>query len=707
MKRFGLTLVPMLMLVVAGCAAERLAVPTGQFARPEPATSGEPAADESAADRAAPGSAPVIERLAMPERPAVVAKRTDVASRFATNDQLTVSASAMPLRDFLNYVFGDLLKLTFIVANGLPGLDNPVTLSTGRPVSSRQLFRLASELLGQNALSVTERDGVFFIGPADGKAGGEVLLGYGSRPADVPEVSGRILQIVPLRYGYNISIERTILQLVDVAVTLDSAQGALFLSGSRSAILRALDIVKLLDQPSVRSSRVGIINITYIGIKEFIDQVSLLLENEGIPTGAGRADGKIVALVPLEQLGAVAVFATSAEVLDRVEFWTRQIDRPSQGPALRYFIYQPRNARANDLGESLAPLIGMTVSPQGGNQSRDTRSAVAPAAGEGNIQRRNATTSSAAAGPISVAGEGITLTVDPRSNSLVFYTTGLRYEALLPMIRRLDVPPRQILLEATVAEVSLTGEFANGVEFAFTDKKISGGTLGRIGLPSSGLALNFVEGVADEIRLRLQASDSRVNVLSKPILVVRDGVPATITVGNDVPTVGATASDPIQSNRTITTVLYRRTGLSLSIVPTINAQGLVVMQISQTISNTVPGSSGVSGAPTFFDRSITTEVVARSGQSVLLGGLISETGTTSSDGIPWLRNIPLIGAAFSSASRKREKTELVLLVTPRVVDSPEEWDGVRAGIESALQYLQPVAPVPTPPSKTNALQPAE
>jgi general secretion pathway protein D len=282
------------------------------------------------------------------------------------------------------------------------------------------------------------------------------------------------------------------------------------------------------------------------------------------------------------------------------------------------------------------------------------------------------------------------MSIDPRSNSLVFFTTGLRYEALLPLIRRLDVPPKQILLEATIAEVSLTGEFANGVEFAFRDDKLSGGTLGRLGLPSAGLALNWIENATDEVRLRLQASDSRVNVLSKPILVVRDGVPASISVGNDVPTVGATASDPIQSNRTITTVLYRKTGLNLTIVPTINAQGLVVMEISQTISNTVPGSSGVSGAPTFFDRSVVTEVVARSGQSVLLAGLISETGSNTSDGIPWARKLPLVGGAFRSDAQKREKTELVLLITPRVIETPEEWDSVRNGLESALQYLQPV-----------------
>ena len=686
-------------VMLSGCAADRLVVPAGQIALPEPVVAADdevPTSNQPVAER------PVIERLTAPERVFEPAKRVDLSGRFSEDNKLTVAASGLPMREFLNYVFAELLKVNYIVADGVAGLDNPVTLNTQQAVSSRQLFRLTSDIIAQNGLSLVERDSVFFIGPADGRAGGDVVFGYGAKATDVPDVGGRILQVVPLRFGYSPTIESTIKQLVDVGLTEDSKQGALFLTGSRAAILRALDVVRLLDQPSVRSSKVGIINLTYIGSREFIDQISLLLENEGIPAGLGRGDGKVVAFVPLEQLGAVAVFAASPEVLDRVEFWTRQIDKPSGGPSLRYFIYQPRNARASDLAESLSPLIGASVTsgapPGGGNQSRDTRSAVA-AQGQSvpgqitsaNAMRRDSGPSLASEVARSVSGDGVTMSVDPRSNSLVFYTTGLRYEALLPMIRRLDIPPKQILLEATIAEVSLTGEFANGVEFAFADGKLSGGTEGRLGGASSGLSLSYVENLTDRARLRLQASDSRVNVLSKPIIVVRDGVPATIAVGNDVPTVGATASDPIQGNRTITTVLYRKTGLTFTIVPNINAQGLVVMEISQTISNTVPGSSGVSGAPTFFDRSVVTQVVARSGQRVLLAGLISASGSETSDGIPWARKLPVVGSVFRSDTRKREKTELVLLITPRVIDSPEEWDSVKRGLESALQYLQPVS----------------
>jgi len=696
MTRLALTA---MVVFLSGCAAERMLVPTGQVAVPEPVVAAEVVEAETSKALEAT-ERPVIERLEMPPRVTETPRRPDISGRFADDDKLSVSAADLPMREFLAYTLGELLKVTYIVADGSAGLDKPVTLNTPQPISSRRLYRLIVDVVGQNGLSLTERDSVFFVGPGDGKAGADVLIGYGSKPADVPDVTGRILQVVPVRYGYSAAIERTLNQLVDVTVAEDPAQGAIFLSGSRSSILKALDIIRLFDQPSVRSSRVGIINLTYTSTNEFIEQVSNLLQNEGVASGPGRGDDKAAVFVPLERLGAVAVFAISAEILDRVEFWAKQVDRPSQGPSARYFIYQPRNARASDLAESLAPLIG-NVGALMGNQSRDTRSAMGGANNPANINsanalRRDSPPRTGTEVPAAISGEGVTMSVDPRSNSIVFFTTGLRYEALLPLIRRLDIPPKQIVLEATIAEVTLSGEFANGVEFALRDGKLAGGTEGRLGLPSAGLALSYIENLTDRAVLRLQASDSRVNVLSKPILVVRDGVAATISVGNDVPTVGATASDPIEGSRTVTTVLYRKTGITLSITPTINAQGVVVMVVSQTISNAVPGGSGVSGAPIFFERSVSTEVVAQSGQSVLLAGLISESGSETSEGIPWARKLPLVGAAFRSDSKKREKTELVLLITPRVIETPEEWDSVRGSLNSALKYLEPVGPAARP-----------
>jgi len=699
-------------LLLASCATPpTYQMPPARIAGQPPTPTvkvSEDAAQQLESDAARPG----MVRLAAPPRTAGAPTQQDLSTHFPSNNALTVATEAMVLKDFLHYVFGELLKVSYVIAEGIPGLDQPVTLNVQAPVSSRALYKLVAELLNERKVGITYKDGVYFVVPADNKGKGDMPLGLGRNPQDVPDVAGKILQIIPLRYGTNISIERTAHELVDVQVYPDPQQSAIFVTGERPAILKVLDVVRLLDQPATRASAVAVINLTYVGTKEFIDQILTLLENEGIPAGVGRADGKNVAIVPLDQLGALVVFASGSELLERVEFWARQIDRPSQGPSEQYFIYHPKYARASDIGWSLAPLIGGGQGFSRGNQSRDTRSALGsqqqsattttpnsttPGTQPSAMRRDSGTGAGQAEQPVAVQGEGVTMSVDPRSNSLIFYTTGLRYQSLLPMIRRLDVPPKQILLEATIAEVTLSGEFAHGVQFAFTSGKLSG-TTGTLGLPSGGgLGLNYIANVTNSVNAVLAANDSLVNILSNPILIVRDGVQASITVGNDVPTVGATTSSPTTSSLTVTSVLYRRTGLTLNIRPTINAEGLVVMEIDQTISDVVAGNSGVAGAPEFLDRALTTEVVAKSGQTVLLGGLISENITNTTTSVPGLGQIPGLGWLFSSVDKQKTRTELVLLITPRVIDSPDDWDAIRGGLEKALENLK-LPPPANPPS---------
>ena len=690
-----------LVWLLAGCSPTPLVVPPAKVAIlpaslgvPGSATEEQTGSKESSKDAQSDEqkNGRKIDFISGPPPPWELPQRSDPAAKLPSNNALTVAAEGMPTRNFLNYVFGEVLKVNFIIVEGTPGLEDPVTFNAQKPISSRQLFKVIGELLATRKISITEKEDIFFIGPANARSGQGLPIGYGRNAGDVPDLSENILQIVPVRYGTSLTITNAAEKFTALNVVPEPLWDAYFVTGSRADILKFLDLVRLFDRPSTRGSRVGMISLTYLGAREFIDQLTALLGKEGVVLSGGTPSP--LSLVPLDRLGVVVVFSSSEALLDRTEFWANQIDRPGEGPVERYFVYQPKFARAADLGESIAALIGGGTSGVG-NRARDTRSAlgaeqnsgVAVATEQSVLRRDSSVDSGRSQGPTSASGEGVVLSIDTRSNSLIFFTTGPRYEALLPMVRRLDIPPKQIVLEALIAEVSLSGDFANGVEFAFRNGRLSGGTAGSLGLPG-GLALTFDRSITDQIKLRLQASDSRVNVLSNPVLVVKDGVGASINVGNDVPTVGASVADPIQSNRVVTTVLYRRTGLNLTITPNINSQGSVLLQINQEISNTVPGSSGVSGAPIFFQRAVTTEVVAGSGQTVFLAGLRSETDSTTSARVPLLGKIPLAGKLFSSDTRRKEQTELVILVTPRILDSLTEWSDVVKGLGDSLKLLR-------------------
>ena len=214
------------------------------------------------------------------------------------------------------------------------------------------------------------------------------------------------------------------------------------------------------------------------------------------------------------------------------------------------------------------------------------------------------------------------MVVDERSNSLIFETTGEKYRFLLPLIKRLDVLPKQVVLEVLIAEVKLTDIFKQGVTFALSN--LGADITGGFSLESkSDKGLTYsLKGASGNIALNLLETNSNVNVLSRPTLAVRDGVAANINVGDKIPVVGEIISSPDVGSQT--SVNYLDTGIELTVTPTVNAQGVVLMEIEQKISSQSSSGSGAGGNPIILDRALKTEVIAGDGQTVMLGGLIDE-----------------------------------------------------------------------------------
>ena len=637
----------------------------------------------------------LVARQTFERLPSIRAVSTDLtlqqntAQQFNNSDSLTVAAEQMPVREFVHTIFGELLQVSYVIAEGMPSIDEVVTLNVQNTVSSRELYLLASKILDSKNVSITKNEDVFFIHPKDGAAKGEVAIGVGRNKGSVPQAAGAILQMVPLRYGMNVSLERTLTELTSVTVTPDFKKNVLFLKGERSEIFRALDLIDLMDVPASRGRFVSILRLTYISPQSYVDGAADLLLAEGINADKTKANQSNLVMVPLEQIGAVALFGSDEFYIERAGFWAGQLDKPSEGAEKRYYIFHPRYARAGDLGASIAGLLGQNAAMGAGNNSRDTRTAgnnqLSTQAQSGASGAVRAGSGSQQGGTLTVQNEDMRMTVDDRSNTIIFYTTGIKYQALLPMIKRLDVMPKQILLEATIAEVTLTDAFSMGLEFGFKNGKLGYGTTKAFGVGDlGGFGLSFIDG-ADSVIAQLKASNNNVNVLSNPSIVVRDGVNASIIIGDDIPTVGSTTLNPGTETES-RTVQYRKTGVDLSVTPTINAQGLVILQIKQKISNQADGSS-LDGSPAFFERGIETEVLAQSGQTIMLGGLMSENTSKTLTKVPLLGDLPILGAFFRSEKDSTKKTELVILITPKVIDQPEQWQGIKKKLDLGMQHL--------------------
>jgi general secretion pathway protein D len=170
-------------------------------------------------------------------------------------------------------------------------------------------------------------------------------------------------------------------------------------------------------------------------------------------------------------------------------------------------------------------------------------------------------------------------------------------------------------------------------------------------------------------------------------MMVRDGTSAQISVGSTISVVGQTTQDPINGDRQTTSSEYRKTGVDVSVSVSINAAGIVAMEVAQSISNSVPGSTGVGGNPDIFVRTISTEVIAFSGQTVILGGLISETASNGGSGVPFMSKIPILGGLFKTESKSSDRTELVMLITPKVLNDLSGWDELLKEFRSGLRNL--------------------
>ncbi|MBE0369290.1 secretin N-terminal domain-containing protein [Pseudoalteromonas aurantia] len=599
----------------------------------------------------------------------------DILHSFDASNSLTISADELPLADYLHQVMGEQLKVSYVIDDDVKQSSNPVTLNLQEKISSRKLFTLTEKLLSERNYVIRYNDGIYYIHKKEEGQSKNLVYGYGKKPQDVPQTSLDVYQIVPFDYGLQASLANTLRVLMGISAQADVPRGVMTIQGKRQDILRALDLIALMDRPSLYEREVGAYKSSFIDTKSAVSKLKDLLAEEGIvisTNGSGRGRSTL-SVVEIENQGVLIFFATQQTTLDRAMFWLSQIDKPLQTTEMQYFLYQPQFSRAADLGVSLEALIGSDSGRSSATSIANENTANSQPSGVGTVR--------------SASSDGLKMVVDERSNTIIFHTSGERYQQIVPLIKKLDVLPKQIMLEVIIAEVTLTDEFKKGVEFALNNGNYGLGTSGAFMGEGFGGLSYLVNGADGNIQANLFKSNSLVNILSRPTLVVRDGVAASISVGTDIPIVGKTTSDPLGTDKQTTEVEYRKTGVELGVTPTVNAQGVVLMAINQKISNQVEVGTTSAINPSVFERTINTEVVAESGQTIILGGLISDNRTKKETKVPILGDLPILGHLFRANTDSGDKTELVVLVTPRVIHNQSEWSGLKQQFQKSLENL--------------------
>ena len=285
-------------------------------------------------------------------------------------------------------------------------------------------------------------------------------------------------------------------------------------------------------------------------------------------------------------------------------------------------------------------------------------------------------------------------------NSLLILATGEEYGSILKLLKQLDVPPRQVLIETKIYEVSLTGALSYGVSSYLRAR--SSGSLTENSLAAIATAeglkmtFGFLIDQSRELFLALNASEVRdkTRVVSAPSIIATDSVAASINVGLEVPTLQSQAVTGAQvggSSLFANTISNRKSGVTLSITPRVNPSGVVTLEVNQEVSTPqAPRTTSAIQSPSFSQRTVNTQVTVQDGDMIAIGGIISESNTESSSGIPFLHRLPIIGAAFGGKASNMERTELIIFITPRVIYDTNEVAEASEELKAKMKRLQRV-----------------
>ena len=609
--------------------------------------------------------------LLIPSPAATVATRISAtdAQIAALIPEGTVDAALtpQPIPQFVATVFGNLLNLPYSVGPDVAGRSDLISGGTGGTISRRDLFRVTQIALRQYGIEVYIEGGSVNIGSSpSATTTTDISRGRVTGPG------GRIVQIFPVR-----TIEVNVLQgllsdlypeLNGARITIDQLSNSLIISGQSRDVAAVTSTLRDLDQPRFAGSEVLRVEPIYWAADALATSLEQVLQTEGFVVSRQSAARRSIVILSFQAANQILVFTDDSEVLARVRYWVQQLDRPAaMGDRQTTFVYQVRNTDAQSLGQlaaGQAPTVSAAQPPVG-------VPGAAPAL-QGAVQQASQTPG--AAGQFG-AGR---LIVDPVGNRILFTGTATDYSQLHSLLQVLDTPAPQVVIEVIIAEVTLDDDTRLGVELFGSatrgDGVWNGGTEGGLGIGADGGSFTFV-GPNLRAEINAFASNNKVNILSRPRLVTRSGGEARFQVGTDVPIITSQRATDTVTNPGSTDILqsvqYRQTGVILEVKPVVYGDR-VDITISQEISEVGDPPNAAIASPTILNRSLTTQINLGDGWTGVLGGLISNTYSKANTGLPFLKDIPVVGSLFQTNTVSGARTELLILLTPIIVRTNDE-----------------------------------
>ena len=622
-------------------------------------------------------------------------------SAVSEDGEIVLNFEGESLQSVVHTILGEVLQETFVIG---PGVSGQVTFSTSKPVSRDQLMPILELLLRWNGAAMVYTEGRYHILPVSEAIRGTLVPVLSEQNIAM----GYEVRVIPLEYIGALEMAKILEPYVrdGAMVRVDPGRSMIFLAGTQEELRNYQQTVDIFDVDWLAGMSVGIYPLQTVDVESITSELTTIFGMEAESPLAG-----MFRFVPLERLASVMVITPQEAYLEKARSWIETLDRGAAGSGVQLYVYRVKNLEAQILADYLTQLFGgQASSPRQDNR----RGTLAPGLQEAqrssisdfNTNRQAANDrglqSNRSSGSVVSTEEGdIRITSVIETNSLLIQATQNQYSSIQAAIERIDQEPLQVLIESQILDVELTEALAFGVNWYLTNNPdaIGGEQIpGDFNELTMGGSTNFFASIVGPlgngfIRATIEALDDVTDVRSigAPSLLVRNNATATITVGTQVPVQSSSISTGGTGN-VVSSAQYVSTGVTLTVTPRINPGGLVYMDVTQEVSRPGPRDPDISasGNPPINNKSVTSQVAVQSGQTIFLGGLISEQSSKTRTGVPYLNRIPGIGRLFGSQSTSTLRSETIVMITPTVIENTNDLKTVSDDIRVEFMKIPPI-----------------
>ncbi|MBI4847034.1 MAG: type II secretion system secretin GspD [Nitrospirae bacterium] len=613
-------------------------------------------------------SAPVVQTNGQPAPQQLFAKPRE-------ENYIILNFDNADLRDVINTV-SSITKENFIIS---PGMNAQITIHSAKKIPVSEVMNVFESVLEVNGMSLVKSGDFYKIVQGASAKQKAIEIKKGNESGEVTPVDRIITQIVAVEYVPVSEVTTVLTPLLSQfgSIIPNPRNSILIVNDMQSNIKRLLSVLNEIDVNVFKDTRMLLFQPKYSDVTTISNDLTDLLNALNL-TKEG------VSLVPLDRINSLIVFAPSPSLLQAVEGWIKKLDEEITS-GQNIFVYPVQNVKAADIAEILKNLYeaeGTTIKQK-----------AAQPAQPGAQQRPAPAAAPRPAGQKQSSGGRVEIITFEPTNSLIILAPPGTYRDIVETVKKIDQYPREVLIEAIVAQVTLTDSDEYGIQWSALDTAarnnnfISGDVTEFVGNAAlSATAPTLASGVSGGLSyiifkpdkltalVRALASSGKVDILSSPRLLVRDQEEASIEVGSEIPTATSTTTTVTTTDTPLTqSIQYKTIGIKLKIKPTISEEKTVVLNLEQEVSSLGdPTSVGGFSYPSFNTTKTKTSIVVPDKQGIVIGGIMEETKSKSYQGIPLLSSIPILGSLFRYQTDSTIKKELVILITPQVVVTKEE-----------------------------------